>query len=149
MIRVYCLNTIWVSLMPNVILLWSYIFLKFKLLTNGKVVHLGNPVNWNLIGNILNLGKSCQDLDMVFGMKISRYVRTCKISAWVSRNNIWKVSCWKLPLIPFTFIFLLWILRRVLFSFLGKRFEQRSEKMRSVIKIYQDFVKRCQEIFLV
>ena len=33
-------------------------------------------------------GKSFQDLAMLNDKKISRYVRTCKIFAWLSRNQI-------------------------------------------------------------
>ena len=49
------------------------------------------PVNRNLVHfdkNILNLGKSCQDLAMVLTKKTPRYVRTCKFFAWLSRNKI-------------------------------------------------------------
>ena len=49
------------------------------------------PVKRNLIAMIRNMikhGKSCQDLAMLHGRKTSRYVRTCMIFAWLSRNKI-------------------------------------------------------------
>ena len=58
----------------------------------GSDIVLSNIlVTWNLIAlirNIINDRKSRQDLAMLHGKIISRYVRTCKIFAGVSRNKI-------------------------------------------------------------
>ena len=40
--------------------------------------------------NIIKHGKSCQDLALLHDKKISRYVRTCMIFAWLSRNKIFQ-----------------------------------------------------------
>ena len=54
----------------------------------ASVVPQWTKIWYTLIRNILNLGKSCRDFATVLTMKISRFVRTCKIFAWVLRNKI-------------------------------------------------------------
>ena len=41
-----------------------------------------------MIKNMIKHGKSCQNLAMLHGKKTSRYVRTCMIFEWQSRNKI-------------------------------------------------------------
>ena len=47
-----------------------------------------------MIGNMIKHCKSCQDLAVLHGKKTSRYIRTCMIFAWLSRNKI-LTSCAK------------------------------------------------------